>query len=296
MAQAHRFGGNWTNEKLKLLGEYLKAYTQIFTANERASFFTTTYVDAFAGTGSRSSSSAGPTEPSLFDHDAEGFQKGSARIALENEPPFDRFLFIERKADFARQLRELRELFPEKVDRIQVLHGEANRCLCDWASKTNWQQNRAVVFLDPYGMEVEWATIEALAKTRGVDLWILFPLGQAVNRLLTTTPPEGPWATKLTRFFGTEEWRQAFYKTPDQLGLFPTGDQLERDADYDAIGAFFLDRLRGIFAGVSPFTRPLRNSRGIPIYLLCFAAANEKGARPAINIANYLLKPQSPAE
>lgn len=33
------------------------------------------------------------------------------------------------------------------------------------------------MFLDPYGMQVDWATIEAIAKTKAIDLWILFPLG-----------------------------------------------------------------------------------------------------------------------
>ncbi len=42
-----------------------------------------------------------------------------------------------------------------------------------------------MVFLDPYGMQVEWSTIEALAATKAIDLWYLFPLGVGVARLLT---------------------------------------------------------------------------------------------------------------
>ena len=45
------FGGSWTETKLKILQGYLKAYSTIFTANERARFFNTFYVDAFAGSG-----------------------------------------------------------------------------------------------------------------------------------------------------------------------------------------------------------------------------------------------------
>ena len=40
-------------------------------------------------------------------------------------------------------------------------------------------------FSNPYGMQVEWTTIEAIAATKAIDLWILFPLGIGVNRLLT---------------------------------------------------------------------------------------------------------------
>ena len=45
------FGGDWTQRKLQILDEYLTAYCNIFRANERARFFKTVYVDAFAGTG-----------------------------------------------------------------------------------------------------------------------------------------------------------------------------------------------------------------------------------------------------
>lgn len=285
----HRFGGNWTEDKLLRLKKYLSAYTKIFTSNERASRLTTIFVDAFAGTGQRASSAPDSPVPMLFDDDAEELKKGSAVIALETDPPFDRFLFIERKADFARQLDELRERFPEKASRIIILQGEANRCLQQWAAETNWRTHRAVVFLDPYGMEVEWSTIACLARTKAVDLWILFPLGQAVIRLLTRQPPEGPWADRLTRFFGTEEWRQAFYKPSPQQNLFSGDHQLERDADFEAIGKFFLNRLLTLFPGVSR-SLPLRNSKGVPIYLLCLAAANERGAPTAIKIANDILK------
>ena len=43
--------------------------------------------------------------------------------------------------------------------------------MCD----KDWSLHRAVLFLDPYGMQVEWATIEAVAKTKAIDLWLLFP-------------------------------------------------------------------------------------------------------------------------
>jgi three-Cys-motif partner protein len=45
------FGGSWTEKKLKILQGYLKAYGTIFTAKEKARFFNTFYVDAFAGSG-----------------------------------------------------------------------------------------------------------------------------------------------------------------------------------------------------------------------------------------------------
>ena len=36
----------------------------------------------------------------------------------------------------------------------------------------DWSSHRAVLFLDPYGMQVEWTTIEAIARTGAIDLWL----------------------------------------------------------------------------------------------------------------------------
>ena len=38
----HEFGGDWTDEKLDCLREYLPAYARIFRSNLRARYFTTT--------------------------------------------------------------------------------------------------------------------------------------------------------------------------------------------------------------------------------------------------------------
>jgi three-Cys-motif partner protein len=141
------------------------------------------------------------------------------------------------------------------------------------------------------GMEVAWATIEAIAQTHAIDLWLLFPLGQAVNRLLTRHgPPEEPWAQRLTRIFGTEVWKEAFYRAPTQGRLFGAETALEKDADFDAIGAFFVQRLETVFAQVVKKPLPLCNTKNVPIYLLCFAAGNPTGAPTAVRIASHILR------
>lgn len=45
------FGGSWTEQKLSALQGYLSQYTLIFNKNSAARFYSTHYVDAFAGTG-----------------------------------------------------------------------------------------------------------------------------------------------------------------------------------------------------------------------------------------------------
>jgi hypothetical protein len=47
------WGGPWTQQKLTCLRRYLLEYRKIFKANPRARYYSTWFVDAFAGTGSR---------------------------------------------------------------------------------------------------------------------------------------------------------------------------------------------------------------------------------------------------
>lgn len=289
----HSFGGNWTEEKLERLGKYLPAYMKIFTTNERAQYYTTHYVDAFAGTGSR----VEPGEPTpstlrLFDEqgdmeDVIRYHQGSVRRALEVEPKFDRYLFIERNQAYVEDLNRLRDEYPTLSPRIKVAHGDANEILQLWCKRMDWQRNRAVVFLDSYGMAVNWTTIQALGRTKGVDLWVLIPVGQAINRLLMRdTMPTGAWADRLTAFFGTEEWREEFYRPRMRPTLFGDEEGFEKQANFESIGDYCIRRLRTAFANVADNSLVLLNSRRVPLFMLCFAATNPTG----VNIANDVLR------
>lgn len=225
------------------------------------------------------------------DVDAAGYRKGSAQVALDIDPPFDEYLFIEKDPTFADELRNTLQSRPGMDARATIERGDANTVLVQWTARTNWHTHRAVVFLDPYGMQVEWPTLEALAATKAVDLWLLFPLGQGVNRLLMRKgPPAGSWGDRLTTVFGTEEWRSAFYRPSGQGRLFDDEPSYEKTASAESISQFFLDRLASIFEAVAPKPLVLLNSKRSPIFILCFAAANKKGAPTAVKIARDLIE------
>ena len=185
MDSQQSFGGRWTEEKLGLLTKYLKAYVTIFTKNPRAQSFQTIYVDAFAGTGyihqRRKDSNQSDLFGDLADNEAQGFIKGSAVRALELNPGFGEYLFIEKDSDRFAELAALRKQYVGK--KISIENVETNEYLRNWCRTTDWKTSRALVFLDPYGMQVDWSLIEELAKTKAVDLWLLFPLGAAMMRL-----------------------------------------------------------------------------------------------------------------
>jgi three-Cys-motif partner protein len=291
----HKFGGNWTEVKLECLHKYLKAYRRIFTTNEHAQFFRTWFVDAFAGTGSR----VDPTpviEATLFedvyrDEDTVRYLAGSSRIALGLPEPFDHYLFIEKSDQRLRALKkDLEQQYAERISRCSFLQGDANSVLKAWCHERNWKKERAVVFLDPYGMQVEWSTVEAIAATKGIDLWYLFPLGIGVSRLLTHHGTiEQSSQTRLDAVLGAANWREEFYQMNTTLDLF--GEmrvQPVRMATPTSIESFIHKRLTGCFEAVAKGL-VLRNSRSSPMYLLCFAAANKRAAHTAVKIAQDIL-------
>lgn len=290
----HRFGGEWTTRKLDVLADYLKGYT---TALKQARF-EKWYVDAFAGTGYRdarrqNAKGAGSQNlllPDLAEAEPQDLLDGSARRALLAEPRFERYVFIERKAEHCARLEKLKAEFPNIASRVEVHQGDANDQLQAMCSG-DWRSRRAVLFLDPYGMQVEWATIEAIARTQAIDLWVLFPLGIGVNRLLTKSGqiPES-WCRRLDLLLGTKDWYEEFYRVETTPALFGGDQERVVKASAGAIGKYFNRRLEAIFAGVAAQPAVLRNSRNNPLYLLCFAVGNARGRDIALRIANHLLK------
>jgi three-Cys-motif partner protein len=292
--RGHRFGGEWTTQKLEVLAKYLHAYTTAL----RKQPFEKLYIDAFAGTGYREAKRKDEVEgasedllfPDLAEPEPQTLLDGSARHALSTEPRFERYIFIERSAARCVQLDALRSEFPDRAGDIEIRQGDANveiRALCS----EDWRSRRAVLFLDPYGMQVEWATIEAIADTRAIDLWLLFPLGIGVNRLLTRSGDiPRSWRHRLDLLLGTQDWYDEFYKVETTPTLFGGEQDRVVKATTATIGRYFNERLGSIFAGVASEPGVLTNSKNSPLYLLCFAVANPRGKEIALRIANHLLK------
>lgn len=291
MTQQELFGGAWTQLKLEALSKYLKAYTTIFKRNPHARFYSISYVDAFAGTGTLRRRDAGTFVPLIprLQEDEEQYRKGSVKRALEIEPAFDKYVFIEKNAKKCKELRNLAASFAGRD--IRVVNEDANTALLDWCTMINTRSERAVVFLDPFGASVNWNAVKALARTRAVDLWVLFPYF-AINRMLVSNrkPPKS-WALRLTSVFGTPDWEDAFYSTTAFRSLLDPTQQLERvykTVDYRQITDFFIRRLKSEFEAVSE-PLPLHNSNGGLLFMLFFAAGNDRSARTGLKIANSII-------
>jgi three-Cys-motif partner protein len=208
----HEFGGQHTELKLSIIEGYLHAFTTAL----RPHFKNLWYIDAFAGTGSRTVRTE-RKGASLVEAPADEVverRRGSAQIAIDTQPVFDFLVFIEKNKNYVAALNELAALNLQR--RIVVAEEDANTAIRRLVANNRWDNKRAVVFLDPYGMEVEWSTLEAIAATRAIDVWFLFPLAglfrQATRRL---TDIDQYKRAALTRMFGSAAWEEELYPVED---------------------------------------------------------------------------------
>lgn len=280
----HRFGGGWTEIKLDAVSDYLGFYTSALKARPSPDNpFETWYVDAFAGTGDRTVEVG---DAGMFaSPDATPQQirlDGSARRAIAVDPPFRHLVFIERNTRRFAALNALRDEFPARD--IRCMRGDANdelRCIFEngpWVDRGRSGLQRAVVFLDPYGMSVRWDALRFLAETRRADVWYLFPLHAALRQLSHDHDAlDAGKRAALGEIFGTADWETRFYQTPLQpaLDLFQAANQASprRVADAGSVEEFAAERLRTIFSFVSD-PIPLLTHRKLQQFSLFLLSGN----------------------
>lgn len=282
-----------TARKLNTLGKYLQAYSIAL----RDQGFARIYIDAFAGSGTRTETA--PALP-LFGHtEPERVSTpGSASIALSIDPPFDTLAFFESDPVRFQRLQELGDAHPSR--KVIVRQGDANDFVSRICARVPWhnpqpgiQGMRGVVFLDPYGMEVEWKTVEAIAATRALDCWYFFPLsGLYRNAPHDLTKLDDTKQAALDKVLGTTDWRQRWYDhSLAPQTLFETEQQAVVRADVDAIEAYVAERLRSAFRGTVLPPMRLRHNGGAPMASLFFAMGNPspKAIALATRIAGHIL-------
>lgn len=290
MSIDHEFGGQHTELKLSIVEGYLQAYTTAL----RPHFQMLWYIDAFAGTGSRTvrteSKPAGLIEKPVPEQVET--RRGSAQIALDIKPPFDFLVFIEKNRSYVAALQDLAAKHLQR--RTAIAEDDANTALKALVANNVWHDKRAVVFLDPYGMEVEWSTLEALAATEAIDVWFLFPLAglfrQATRKL---TDIDGHKRSALTRMFGSDTWEAELYPQDGVPDLFGNLPDRRRDLDPAGLERYVGQRLGSIFASVlKPLALPVGKNPQMFSLFLCIANPSREAIGLATRIGSYLLDPK----
>ena len=143
--------------------------------------------------------------------------------------------------------------------------------------------NRGIIFLDPFGMQFEWNTIEKIANTRALEIFMNFPV-MAINRTVLMNNPHrlnDSQIERMNRFWGSTEWKVNIYEeVPDLLD----GTRIEKISQTgESLGLLFQRRLEQIFPEVT-YPLVMKNSKGAPLYCLIFAGHNGTGKNIMENI------------
>jgi three-Cys-motif partner protein len=243
--------GYWSEIKLEIVRDYASAYSRILNANKLPHI----YVDAFAGAGQHISRGTG------------GFVQGSPVNALNIQPPFREYHFIDLNAA---KVEHLQNLIGARQD-VRIYEGDCNEVLIQKIFPTlNYESyRRALCLLDPYGLDLKWEVMLQAGQLETIDMFLNFPVMDMNRNVLWRNPERvsGERRARLTAFWGDESWAQAAYSTTGNLFGFP-----EKGSN-DSVAEAFRQRLLNV-AGFKrvPNPIPMRNSGGATVYYLFFAS------------------------
>ena len=177
-AAEHRLGGAHTDDKI------WRAFAPTFSSLPQLSIisgFFLVYIDAFAGSGDRDRCDSGLAVARRQRYRAAKRQRARLRAAGDRGHPCRSTVSFSSKTIQDGTPRWTSSARNSPRGRSIGHHGDANDIVKNLCSATPWRGSvkgvRGVIFLDPYGMEVEWATVEAIADTKALDLWQIFSGG-----------------------------------------------------------------------------------------------------------------------
>ena len=296
VCESSPWGGQWTEEKLEAFEKYVNAYLTIMNSFREKYKWKLIYFDGFAGSGSRNEAKKEANSDllqelfrdfCLDEQELETYKGAAERVLSIPQKGFDFYYFVDKDKESSLKLHEL--LAPFENDKTLVYrNSDANKQIEMLANAMhNDNSLAALVLLDPFGMQVDWKSIELLKGTR-TDLWILIPTGVIVNRLLDRKC-ELTHAEKLTSFFGKDEefLRDYFYKKKKVDTLFGETEITEKvQKPIEKIAELYIEQLKTNFDYVTEKPLVLHNTRNTPIFHFACASNNET----AIKIASQIIK------
>lgn len=268
--------GAWTEKKHEIVEYYATVYNRILDSYRQRTGkpgFHTYYIDGYAAAGYSISKASGD------------IVKGSALRALEVEPKFEKFFFVEMDK---KRFEHLKRHVPAE-EPVELFNGDANIMLPEkvFPQVRNRKFERAFCLLDPhYETNLKWETILAASGTEAVDVLIHFPVSSINRQVLRKDGKYSPeQAKRLTNIWGDASWESVAY-TNEGL-LF---EELRVKASNERLVEGFRKRLVDVakFLGTSD-PIPMKNRRNVTIYYLIFASSNETGVEAGRSVAKHFI-------
>jgi len=250
--------GIWSEVKLAIIKKYASAYTTILdkTRREKISSLRWHYIDAYAGPGIHLSKATGE------------MVEGSPLIALNTQPTFHQYHFIDADLKRATQLRKL----TGPRDDVHIYPKDCNDILIkEVFPKVKFEDyQRALCLLDPYNINLKWEVIETAGQMKSVEMFLNLMI-MDINRNALRKNQDLAVQSKidqLTRLWGDETWKDAAFSSEGRL--FEDDLQKVSNAKFEAAFRERLKKKAG-FKYVSP-PMPMKTKTNSVIYYLYFAS------------------------
>ncbi len=263
--------GDWTERKIRIVSKYAKPYSQIISSKNLRAY----YIDGFSGGGVHIRKETGERVLS------------TARRILQIEPRFERYIFV----DFDPHKAQAMQRACNGRDDAQVICADANMVLpSEIFPQVRYDEyKRALCFLDPYKMLLDWQVLKAAASTRAIEVFIHFPTVDVQRNALRhdRSKVRADDRARMTAMWGDASWESIAYA--NIAGLF---GPIEERQPIDKLIEEFRMRLKKLagFKFVSKALPMLNRKNGI-VYHLIFATQNETAVKIATEIMEAEQKP-----
>jgi len=244
--------GEWSEDKHYFLARYIDAFT---TAMKNKKWSSLHYIDLFAGAGIERLKESGKLD------------WGSPMIAALAPNSFTKLHLCEKDQI---KYETLKERILKVKSNSQILCGDANEMISNIISEIP-TDSLSLAFIDPYGLHLDFSTLQALEKNR-VDLIIFFPDYLDAVRNWAAYYLNNP-ESNLDRFLGPENnWRDKIQNIPSQ-----------RQAQF--IRDLYAEQIRTKL-GYSQFDYERISMKGHPLYSLIFCSRHPIAAKLWRGISN----------
>lgn len=250
---------DYAKDKLRVLEGYIARFT---TSMRKSQWSALGYIDLLAGPGKNRFQPSGD------------ILLGSPLIALTAKYPFTYYRFVEMgNQEYVALARRITS--SEHAERVKVIHGDCNAVVntvvADIASRDKrflaehkWSSLN-LAFLDPEGLELEWATVEKLGRIRRMDIILNFSTSGFTRNAAQMLMSEN--TARLDRFFGTTEWKMVYQEVSKKDNSYVRRAMLD----------FYKSRLVTLGYKIHPDERVFKTSKGVQVYTLMFASKHDLG-------------------